>query len=130
MTVENLEINGNQNQTTENEANGQENHTEASALSEKEPKSLNLAVQKSRGYLGIRPVEPSHLKVASTYTSVGGTRPVGARVMDVKGTLTISGNRPIAASHLKVSQSYAIMGNRPVASNEIDDPSTLMGFID
>jgi hypothetical protein len=50
--------------------------------------------------------------------------------MDITGTLTISGHRPIMASHLKISETYSVMGNRPVASNEIDDPTTLMGFLD
>ncbi|MFM1843108.1 MAG: hypothetical protein RLZZ490_1850 [Cyanobacteriota bacterium] len=48
--------------------------------------------------------------------------------MEMSGSLTISGNRPIALSHLKISETYS--GNRPVASNEIDDPSTLMGYLD
>ncbi|ACK67632.1 conserved hypothetical protein [Rippkaea orientalis PCC 8801] len=79
---------------------------------------------------GNRPIEASHLKVISTYTSVGGNRPVTASGMDITGTLTISGQRPIMASHLQVSETYAVMGNRPVAPNEIDDPETLMGFLD
>jgi hypothetical protein len=44
--------------------------------------------------------------------------------------MTISGNRPIAVSHLAISEMYSVMGNRPVASNEIDDPTALMGFLD
>jgi hypothetical protein len=75
-----------------------------------------------------RPVEASKLRVVSTYGAVGGTRPVSASLMEVSGSLTISGNRPIALSHLKISELYS--GNRPVASNEIDDPSTLMGYLD
>ncbi len=82
------------------------------------------------GIPGNRPVEASHLKIISTYTSVGGQRPVVASGMDIKSTLTISGSRPIVASHLHISETYAVMGNRPVASNEIDDPATLMGFLD
>jgi hypothetical protein len=77
-----------------------------------------------------RPVEASHLKVVSTYTSVGGSRPVVSSGMEVSNTLAISGNRPIALSHLNISETYTVMGNRPVASNEIDDPTTLMGFLD
>jgi hypothetical protein len=77
-----------------------------------------------------RPIEAGHLKVVSTYTSVGGQRPVTASGMEVSGTLTISGNRPIAVSHLNISETYTVMGNRPVASNEIDDAEALMGFLD
>lgn len=79
---------------------------------------------------GNRPIEASHLKVVSTYSSVGATRPVVASGMEIKGTLTISGQRPIMASHLQVSDTYTVMGNRPVASNEIDDVAILMGFLD
>jgi hypothetical protein len=79
---------------------------------------------------GNRPIEVSHLKVVSEYSSVGGTRPIVASGMEIKGTLTISGHRPIAASHLQVSETYTVMGNRPVASNEIDDLAALMGFLD
>jgi hypothetical protein len=50
--------------------------------------------------------------------------------MEISNTLAISGNRPIALSHLKISETYTVMGNRPVASNEIDDATTLMGFLD
>ena len=48
--------------------------------------------------------------------------------MEMSGSLTISGNRPIALSHLNITETYS--GNRPIASNEIDDPGTLMGYLD
>ena len=79
---------------------------------------------------GDRPIEAGHLDIVSTYTSVGGQRPVVSSGMEVVGTLTISGSRPISSSGLEVSEVYAVMGNRPVASNEIDDPATLMGYLD
>ncbi|QUS60100.1 hypothetical protein [Synechocystis sp. PCC 7338] len=75
-----------------------------------------------------RPIEASKLHVVSTYGSMGATRPVGASTMEVSSTMTVSGNRPIALSHLRISEITA--GNRPVASNEIDDPNTLMGYLD
>jgi len=56
--------------------------------------------------------------VVDTYSSVGSSRPITKGVVEVSSTLAISGNRPIALS------------NRPVASNEIDDASTLMGYLD
>lgn len=108
----------------------------------KEPEVVALSVQNKeesgglklaeKGELlpGNRPIEAGHLNVVSTYSSVGGERPVVSSGMDIVGTLSISGNRPIAASHLHISETYAVMGSRPVASNEIDDPSTLMGFLD
>lgn len=75
-----------------------------------------------------RPIEASKIHVVSTYGSMGATRPVGASTIEVSSTMTVSGNRPIALSHLHISEITA--GNRPVASNEIDDPNTLMGYLD
>ena len=77
-----------------------------------------------------RPIETSNLNVVSTYSAVGGTRPIVASDIEVSSTLAISGNRPIAASHLKISETYSVMGSRPVASNEIEDPAALMGYLD
>ena len=76
-----------------------------------------------------RPIEPSHLEVVNTYSSVGSNRPVTKGTVEFSSSLAISGNRPIAASTLQVSDSY-IMGNRPVASNEADDTAILMGYLD
>ena len=79
---------------------------------------------------GNRPIEPSHLDVVKTYSSVGSARPVTKSGIQISSTLAISGNRPIALSSLQVSDTLVVMGNRPVASNEIDDAATLMGYID
>ncbi len=79
---------------------------------------------------GNRPIESSHLNIVSTYHAVGGDRPVVASGLDIKEMISVSGNRPIVASHLQISETYKVMGNRPVASNAIDDPQTLMGFLD
>ena len=131
MTVENLETNGNQT----NEEKKEIENKDAVALSVKEksdssPKGLQLA-KKPALLPGNRPVEPSHLKVVSTYASVGGARPVTASGMHVSNTLVVSGNRPISTSTLAISENYTIMGNRPVASNEIDEnPAILMGYLD
>jgi hypothetical protein len=132
---------------TSNPANEPEKATETtkrpartSRRKEQEVVALSLQNKEESGGLklagvgallpGNRPIEAGHLNVVSTYSSVGGERPVVSSGMDIVGTLTISGNRPIAASHLHISETYAVMGNRPVASNEIDDPTTLMGFLD
>ena len=131
MTVENIETNGNQT----NEEKKEIENKDAVALSVKEksdssPKGLQLA-KKPALLPGNRPVEPSHLKVVSTYSSVGGARPVTASGMHVSNTLVVSGNRPISTSTLAISENYTIMGNRPVASNEIDEnPAILMGYLD
>lgn len=122
MTVENLETNGNkveetQNQSTDNADNG-------------DNKNLALSVARQSTLLPQnRPIEPSHLEIVHTYSSVGSDRPVGKGTVKFNQSLAISGNRPIAVSTLKVSDTY-IMGNRPVASNEIDDVANLMGYLD
>jgi len=125
MTVENLEANGN---------HSTEEHREEQAVESNENKgreTLALSVNKGTTLLpSNRPVEPSHLEVVSTYSSVGSARPVVKSGMKVSSTLTISGSRPIAVSTLNVSETHAIMGNRPVASNDIDDPASLMGYLD
>ncbi|QCS50726.1 MULTISPECIES: hypothetical protein [Cyanophyceae] len=95
---------------------------EVVALSVKEPAKLGLPNN--------RPIEPSHLKVTSTFRSSGADRPVTAGTMDISSTMTVSGNRPIMASHLQVSDTIVIMGNRPVAPNETDDMATLIGYLD
>ena len=113
MSEENVETNGN------HEHQEEANESQSLALSAPQRRLPNN-----------RPVEPSHLDVVKTYSSVGSNRPVTKGSMDISNTLTISGNRPIAVGGLKISESHIIMGNRPVASNEIDDPATLMGYLD
>lgn len=89
-----------------------------------------MATAAAVGSVGRRPIEPSQLTVASTFRSVGSDRPIFASQLQTVGDFYSSGVRPIGASAIQVSQTYSVMGNRPVASNEIDDPATLMGFID
>lgn len=108
--------------TTRSRSTAKKAEQEVTALSVKEPAKLGLPNN--------RPIEPSQLKVTSTYRSVGGDRPVTTGAIEISSTMTISGQRPIATSILQVSETYAVMGNRPVASNEIDDVAMLMGFLD
>lgn len=117
MTVENLETNGNQAQ--ENNAENQSTDKEALALS----------VQQRTLLPQNRPIEPSHLEIVNTYSSVGSNRPIAKGTVEFNSSLAISGNRPIAVSTLKISEIH-IMGNRPVASNDIDDVANLMGYLD
>ena len=93
-------------------------------------KSLALSTPQRPNLPQNRPIEPSHLEVVRTYSSVGSARPVTKSTMEISGTMTISGTRPIALGGLQISETYVVMGNRPVASNEIDDASTLMGYLD
>ena len=114
MTVENVETNGTQ-----------------VAEAETENQSTALSIQERNTLLPQnRPIEPSHLEVVSTYTSVGSNRPITKGTVNFNSSLAISGNRPIAVSTLQVSDTY-VMGNRPIAPNDvIDDPATLMGYLD
>lgn len=118
MTVENMETNGSQSHEVENQS------TES-----KQPETLALSVQQRTLLPQNRPIEPSHLEIVNTYSSVGSNRPVTKGTVDFNSSLAISGNRPIAVSTLKISDSY-VMGNRPIAPNEMDDISTLMGYLD
>ena len=101
----------------------------ASAKTEGEEKSLALSTQPPVMLPQNRPIEPSHIEIVRTYSSVGSDRPVSKGTVEFSSSLAISGNRPIAVSTLQVSESY-IMGNRPVASNESDDTAALMGYLD
>ncbi|MDJ0688135.1 MAG: hypothetical protein QNJ41_06480 [Xenococcaceae cyanobacterium MO_188.B32] len=124
MTVENLEANGNQ---------STEEHTEEHAVDSNENKgreALALSVNKGTLLPNNRPIEPSHLEVVGTYSSLGANRPIAKGSMKISSSITVSGHRPIAVSTLNVSETHTIMGNRPVASNEIDDPASLMGYLD
>ncbi|MEL6927201.1 MAG: hypothetical protein AAFO95_01035 [Cyanobacteria bacterium J06600_6] len=100
-----------------------------STKKEGEEQSLALSTQPRTLLPQNRPIEPSHLEVVNTYSSVGSNRPVTKGEVEFSSSLAISGNRPIAASTLQVSDSF-IMGNRPIASNEADDTAVLMGYLD
>ncbi|TAF54607.1 MAG: hypothetical protein EAZ60_16140 [Oscillatoriales cyanobacterium] len=80
---------------------------------------------------GNRPIGTSTLQISETYGTVG-NRPIEASDFEVVATLGRRPiGRPIAMSTLHIDEVYSTMGgNRPIASNEIDDSSTLMGFLD
>ncbi|TAG95927.1 MAG: hypothetical protein EAZ09_09670 [Oscillatoriales cyanobacterium] len=86
-----------------------------------------LHISETYGIVGNRPVEASTFEVVATL----GRRPIGASTMQVSEMFSMSGARPVAVSNLHIDEVYSTMGgNRPIASNEIDDSSTLMGFLD
>ena len=101
----------------------------ASTKKEGEEQSLALSTQPRSILPQNRPIEPSHLEIVNTYSSVGSNRPVTKGTVDFNSSLAISGNRPIAASTLQVSDSF-IMGNRPIAANESDDTAVLLEYLD
>lgn len=78
-------------------------------------------------FIGNRPIETSTLVVVEMVDN----RPVGANDFQVMEMYSEAGNRPVGSSALQISEIYSVMGgNRPIASNETDDSSALMGFID
>jgi len=86
-----------------------------------------LHISETYGIVGNRPVEASDLEVVGTI----GRRPIGSSAMQVSEMFSMSGARPIGISNLHIDEVYSTMGgNRPIASNEIDDSSALMGFLD
>lgn len=74
-----------------------------------------------------RPVGASHLEIRHTI-SESGIRPVGASDIMFHHTISESGNRPIADSELEITGTLS--KNRPIASNNLDNPQTLMGYLD
>jgi hypothetical protein len=78
-------------------------------------------------YLNGRPVAASNLKVAEM---LPGDRPVFASDLKIVDAGLLPGDRPIMASDPHLLEASLLPGNRPIASNEIDDPTSLMGFID
>ncbi|GAX44764.1 hypothetical protein NIES4075_57830 [Tolypothrix sp. NIES-4075] len=91
--------------------------------------SPNVEVHDTLAISHVRPTSASDLHVAHTMNS-SGIRPIGENTMEVVESIYESGVRPIASSGLIISQTYSAMGNRPVASNTIDDPDSIMGFLD
>jgi hypothetical protein len=78
-----------------------------------------------------RPIEHSTLEVTGTLM---GNRPIvkadsalSVTLIQPEETTGVMANRPISATHIQIT---GMMMNRPIASNQIDDPNTLMGFID
>ena len=104
--------------------------TDTTNAKEDNDRALALSTQPRTLLPQNRPIEPSSLEIVNTYSSVGSARPVSKGTVEFSSSIAISGNRPIAASTLQVSESYVVMGNRPVASNESDETTALMGYLD
>lgn len=79
---------------------------------------------------GDRPILASHLRIVETFHTMGGDRPVFATELPTVGNFYSSGSRPIGVSTIKIDETYSDFGSRPVASNQTDDPTLLMGYID
>ncbi len=119
----------------ENEAAMENNDTtntpeSGSALAVKsEGQNSGIELSKPRFFLGNRPIEPSNLKVLDTATTPG-NRPIFASDMTVYSHDMLPGHRPVMASDDSLTHAPMLLGNRPIASNQVDDPLTLMGYLD
>jgi hypothetical protein len=90
--------------------------------------SSALQVYETINVAGERPIEVSSLSVLSSLDDAG-HRPITSGDFEVWETMNVSGIRPIAASPIHFSPDH-MFGNRPIASNDLDDSSVLMGYID
>lgn len=131
MTVESLEHNGNQLQEGQTATEGQDNQVVALSVQPNQGRQpLRLKVDQDHALPNNRPIEASHLEIVRTFSTVGSSRPIVKSKINFGSQMTVYGNRPVSGTTLKISETYTVMGNRPVASNEIDDPVSLMGYID
>ncbi|CAD5938663.1 hypothetical protein PCC9214_01773 [Planktothrix tepida] len=78
-----------------------------------------------------RPIEHSHLEIAGMLSAnrpiFKSNTPNDVALIHLEDAVGALANRPIEASHLQIT---SMVMNRPIATNDIDDPVTLMGFLD
>lgn len=79
--------------------------------------------------LNNRPIMASNIRVAE-HNVLADRRPIFCSDLVFRDDLTLPGGRPIVASDPRLLEASLLPGGRPIASNEIDDPETLMGFLD
>ncbi len=77
-------------------------------------------------FLNGRPIEASHVKVFEMI----GDRPVFESELHFVDDGGMPGGRPILASSAALMESSVLPGGRPIAANDVDDATTLMGYID
>jgi hypothetical protein len=77
-------------------------------------------------FLNGRPIESSHVKIFEML----GDRPVFESAIKMIDDGGLPGGRPIMASSAALMESSVLPGGRPIASNDIDDATTLMGYLD
>jgi len=78
-------------------------------------------------YLNGRPISASSLTVSEM---LPGGRPIFVSDFHMVESEMLPGGRPIMVSDPSLMHASLLPGGRPIASNEIDDPITLMGFLD
>ncbi len=77
-------------------------------------------------FLNGRPIEASHEKIFEML----GDRPVFESAIKMVDDGGMAGGRPIMASNPDLLEASLLPGGRPIASNDIDDATTLMGYLD
>lgn len=90
-----------------------------------------IQVAQTRAIMPNRPIEESHIEVVGTLM---GNRPIfksdsvsAITLVQSEESVGVMANRPIATTNLQIT---SMTMNRPIASNQIDDPYTLMGYLD
>lgn len=124
-----MNMEGQNNVVTDTKPNG---HSDSqSEEHSQEQQRVNLPVHQSRYDIvplpQNRPIEPSHLHLAGTYSSFGNNRPISCSDLKVAHNLSSSGLRPVSETTLNITE---VLNNRPIASNESDETEGLMGYLD
>lgn len=100
--------------------------SQALVLSQQNPVVLK---EPARKLPNNRPITASQITIVDTM-NIMGARPISANTFTVAHNDTLPGHRPVATSALMKADTSRLPGHRPIASNEIDDPLSLMGFLD
>ncbi|HEY9811667.1 MAG TPA: hypothetical protein V6D13_20255 [Halomicronema sp.] len=134
------------NQITDSTSTSESQAGNQSALAKKDRNNQKLSVYQPEPLPGNRPIGDTPFEISQS-VSMSGNRPIGVSNIEVLETLSIMGNRPVVASHLHIQSMMTYSGNRPItastldiydflaggrpiASNDIDDPESLMGYLD
>jgi hypothetical protein len=78
---------------------------------------------------GYRPISSAHLEVVDTQT-LPNHRPIVKSGLVIVHSDSLPQHRPVVRSKFPLPNSSVLPNHRPIASNQIDEPSELMGFLD
>jgi hypothetical protein len=92
--------------------------------------SSGLAILKEDSdYPGYRPTSAAHLVVVNDQT-LPNHRPIVKSGLMIVSSDILPNHRPVVRSKFPLPESDSLPNHRPIASNQIDEPSELMGFLD
>lgn len=127
----------------ESQLGGIQLHQPGSLTSDRPVMPSDIEVTGTMTVAGVRPIAASHLALAGSFLN---GRPIAASNLKVQEMLPggrpifvsefravegmLMGDRPILASDPKLMEASMLPGGRPIASNEIDDPESIMGYLD